>query len=680
MSTGPIGPERSVYFPDSDGHGDEDFLRVDRRVYSSGREEGQQKAARSFLENAGVRRVDEAVRVEAVLKRRYAVPDSAIADDTIKQDMEVFMRLLKKDPEQVGLFKDFFVLDAVDSDNVLSRCKPSRVYIDEPYEATGLRAYHDDSDTDHQRRKRRLSVRYSDIGVDRKRLVAFAKAVGVQRRLEARCQDIPRSHPEYDDLRSAPGNDTYSGVNIDYEIEEFGVLLDSIGPDKAKLIWKTMCEINPSCLEACRQMNRTREAHHAASTLVHELRKARWVPQKRNGEVFFAEPRGASSQLLPGGFPYDAEDAWIKAIEFGKTADNRSARAKREGFDNYHEKQQMVKIARFLRTHSVPPGEAFKRLRHEYDGAVPDDSKDIGGDWGPGSERDGFTAANDPRAVMLAIGEWWDDNKDERRREYDRLVYPEDFDPVRLKNERIDRSAWLTLFALAAFNTLGRTQDAQHRTFIERGLRDGWWQELAESEPPNDVNPWLDRLRAWSGVEQVEEYQLWRRAFVDLYTIVRWLDEYAVVMRKLPCIGADRGGDPVSLHDVLRPGQSPLLRELGTDAAPLDRTLGIGINWMIREMLRNGTYDAEDEAVMAPYCWMPSGRVRERLLGRLRFDGVSDNANSDDSRHVHCFVVEHVGNDCARFDGDFDLPLQLITRKKHTEALDRCFSDGMIGQ
>ena len=291
------------YFPDSDGHGDEDFPRVDRRVYSSGTEEGQQKAARSFLENAGVRRVDDAVRVEAVLKRRYAVPDSAIADDTIKQDMEVFMRLLKKDPEQVGLFKDFFVLDAVDSDNVLSRCRPSRVYIDEPYEATGLRAYHDHSDTDHQRRKRRLSVRYSDIGVERKRLVAFATAVGVQRRLEARCQDIPRSHPEYDDLHSAPGNDTYTGVNIDYEIEEFGVLLDSIGPDKAKLIWKTMCEISPSCLEACRQMNRTREAHHAASTLVHELRKARWVPQKRNGEVFFAEPRAEHHR---NSFPEDS--------------------------------------------------------------------------------------------------------------------------------------------------------------------------------------------------------------------------------------------------------------------------------------------------------------------------------------------------------------------------------------
>ena len=152
------------------------------------------------------------------------------------------------------------------------------------------------------------------------------------------------------------------------------------------------------------------------------------------------------------------------------------------------------------------------------------------------------------------------------------------------------------------------------------------------------------------------------------------------MMRKLPRIVAQRDGDPISLHDVLRPGQSSLLRELGIEAAPLDRTLGIGINWMIRELLRNGTYNERDEAVMAPYCWMPSLRVRERLLARLRFDHINDDANSEDSRHVHRFLVEHVGCDRARFYGDFDLPLQLITRKEHTEALNRCFGDGMIGQ
>ena len=671
---------KECYFPDSDGHGEADFPRVDRRVYSSGREEAQQKAARSFLENAGVRRVDEAVRVEAVLKRRYAVPDSAIADDTIKQDMEAFMRLVKKDPKRAGLFKDFFVLDAVDGDDVPSRCKPDQVFIDEPYEATGLDAYHDQN-TNRQQRKRRISVRYKQLEVDSQRLVAFADAVGAQRRLSATCQKIPQSHPEYKHLHRAPGNYTSTGTNVDYKIKEFGVLLESIRLDKAKLIWKTMRDIDPSCLKACLRKNQGREPHYADSTLVHELRAASWIPQEHDDGLNFVRPSEASRDLLPAGFPFDQGDKWIKAVEFGKTTDDRSAQARRDGFHNYDEKKQMVKIAEWCRTQGMSPYDVLQRLMRRFASAVPADGSDIRDDWAsnPALPNE-FGTTSEPRVVLLAIGKWWDRNKDEARRKYDRLVYPQDFDRERLQDEPIDRSAWLTLFALAAFNTLGRTQDAQHRTFIERGWRDGWWQELAESEPPDDVKPWLDRLRAWSGVGQVEEYQLWRRAFVDLYTIVRWLDEYAVVMRKLPRIVAQRDGDPVSLHDVLRPGQSPLLRELGIEAAPLDRTLGIGINWMIREMLRNGTYDAEDEAVMAPYCWMPSRRERQRLLARLRFDDVSDDANSDDSRHIHGFVVEHVGCDHARFDGDFDLPLQLITRKEHTEALNRCFSDGMIGQ
>ena len=671
---------RECYFPESDSHGDEDFPRVDRRVYSSGVNEREQKAARSFLESAGVRGVDDVVRVETVLERRYAVSDVAIADGTIKQDIKAFMRLVKKDPTQAGMFKDFFVLEAEDSHNVLSRCKPSQVFIDEPYEATGLGAYHDDSNISLQYRKLRLSERYRQIGVDPRRLVDFADAVGAQYRLKAECQEIPSSHPEYNNLRGAPGNYTYTGTDRDYKIKEFHVLLELIQLDKAKLIWRTMCEIDPSCLKACLRKNRSQEARYAASTLVHELRNAQWVPQEYSERMSFVEPRGASRQLLPGGLRFDPNDAWIKAIEFGKTADDRSARARREGFDDYDEKQQMVKIAQLLRARGVQPDEAFQHLSREYDGPVPDGSAGIGGSWRFGSERNGYATANEPRAVLLAISKWWDRNKNMRRSEYDRLLYPQDFDPARLQDEPIDRFAWLTLFALAAFNTLGRTQDAQHRTFIEQGCRAGWWQEFAESKPPDDVKPWLDRLHAWSGVKQVEEYQLWRRAFVDLYTIVRWLDEYAVVMRKLPRIAAERGGDPVSLHDVLRPGQSPLLRELGIEAAPLDRTLGIGINWMIRELLRKGTYDEGDEAVMAPYCWMPSLRVRERLLARLRFDHISDNADSEDSRHVHRFLVEQVGCDRARFYGDYDLPLQLITTKEHTEALNRCFGDGMIGQ
>ena len=673
---------KECYLPDSHGRSDEDFPRVDRQVYSSGKDKKQQDAARRFLEQAGVREVDDTVRVETILEKRYTQGDSSIDDDTVRQDMEAFMRLVKKDQKQADLFSDYFVFEADGGGGPAAqplRCKPKDVFLDTPYRDTGLSACHTLPGSLH--RKRRLAIHYQELGVDPDMLVDFADSTGAQCRLEAKQQEIESAHPEYDYLCSAPGNRSRYWEDTDFTIEEVKGLIRLIDIDRAKLIWRTMDNLESDYLKARLQKNRSQEAHCGSSTLVHQLRQARWVPQKSDGSVNFVRPRDASSVLLPEGFPYERGKEWIDAVQFGKAADDRSAQARRDGFDNHKEKQLMVKIAKWCRTRGVSPNEVLQRLMREAASAGPAHSAGVRDDrasgWASSNE---CGTAGEPQAVLLAIGEWWNRNKDERRCEYDRLVYPQDFDPARLQDEPIDRSAWLTLFALAAFNTLGRTQDAQHRMFIERGCQDGWWSEIARSTPPDNVKPWLDRLRAWSGVEQVEEYQLWRRAFVDLYTIVRWLDEYAVVMRKLPRIAAQRGGDAVSLHDVLRPGQSPLFGELGIEAAPLDRTLGIGINWMIREMLRTGTYDAGDEAVMAPYCWMPSRRVRERLLARLPFEDVSDDANSDDSRHIHGFVARHIGCDQARFDGDFDLPLQLITKKEHTEALIHCFSDGMIGQ
>src|SRR5262249_6712676 len=150
-------------------------------------------------------------------------------------------------------------------------------------------------------------------------------------------------------------------------------------------------------------------------------------------------------------------------------------------------------------------------------------------------------------------------------------VYPKFFSPSQLR-ETSDRVAWFTMFALACFQSFGRTQDEQHRSFIEAGGRDGWWPELAESRPPDDVQSWLDRLERWSRAEQFDQsFLTWRRAFVDLYTVSRWLDVYVELVCKLPRIVRERG--PVSLNDILQPSYSPVVMPLGLDAAPLNRSL-----------------------------------------------------------------------------------------------------------
>jgi len=275
----------------------------------------------------------------------------------------------------------------------------------------------------------------------------------------------------------------------------------------------------------------------------------------------------------------------------------------------------------------------------------------------------------DPEEVLKAIHAWWEMAKESERAEYAKRLYPEFFAPLHL-GETDDRTAWFTMFALACFQSFGRTQDGQHRGFLERGRREGWWEELANSRPPTDVNAWIVRLQGWSSPLELEQSFLpWRRAFVDLYTVARWLDEYVEIVRKLPRIVQHHG--PISLNDILRPSFSPLLAPLGIDAAPLNRSLGIGLNWMIREMLRSGFYEAEEQQLMAPYCWAPTKRVRELLvqLGAR----VDDTANKEASRVIHAFVVEKVGAELARFDGDFDLPLQIATRAENRQVLEDCF-------
>ena len=275
--------------------------------------------------------------------------------------------------------------------------------------------------------------------------------------------------------------------------------------------------------------------------------------------------------------------------------------------------------------------------------------------------------------ILARIHDWWVADGNRERGAYATRVYPRFFSPAMLR-ESDERTQWFTMFALACFQSFGRAQDGQHRVFIEGGYRKGWWQEIAESRPPNEIQPWLARLEDWSAPDLPDQGFLWRRTFVVLYTVSRWLTEYVEIVRKLPRVVQERG--TISLNDVLRPADSPVIQPLGVEAAPLNRPLGIGANWLIRECVRNGVYYLGDAAKMAPYCWMPSRRVR-KLLAKLGLE-LSEKADKEDSRAIHNFIVGHLGEDRARFGDDFDLPLQLVTRADYREVLRQCFEQGGV--
>ena len=277
------------------------------------------------------------------------------------------------------------------------------------------------------------------------------------------------------------------------------------------------------------------------------------------------------------------------------------------------------------------------------------------------------------KEVLARIHGWWVVDRDSKRGAYTTRVYPQFFSPSTLR-ESNDHAPWFTMFALACFQSFGRVQDGQHRSFIDRGYQEGWWRELAESKLPDACQPWIERLEQWATPYRDDQnFISWKRAFVDLYTVARHLDRYVRLIRQFPRIVEEHGHR--SLDVILRPTYAPEVAPLGEDAAPINRSLGIGANWLIRELVRHDVYGPDDESLLARYCWMPSLRVR-KLLAKLGMTDLSEQANKEDSGAIHAFIVNHLGEERARFGGDFDLPLQLVTRAGYGTVLAQCFEQG----
>jgi len=276
--------------------------------------------------------------------------------------------------------------------------------------------------------------------------------------------------------------------------------------------------------------------------------------------------------------------------------------------------------------------------------------------------------------VLEAIWGWWSEIRDDQIENYERMVYPFGYDRPRLGNLD-DRQAWFTLFAFAAFQNFGGTQDGQHRTFVEQGLQQGWWYELAQSRPPDDPEVWLSRLESWSSAALPDlSYWRWRRALLDLYTIARWLPQYVRIIELLPRAIREHGN--IRLSDAVTPSFSPIWQQAGIDAAPLVRTLGIGLNWLLRECVRLGIYDANAAKCIAPYGWATTRRLRNLLIWRLGAE-LDDDPSMDGSPAVWRFVKSRVRDyHQGTLVSDLDMPLQLITLRRNWSALERCLLAG----
>lgn len=275
----------------------------------------------------------------------------------------------------------------------------------------------------------------------------------------------------------------------------------------------------------------------------------------------------------------------------------------------------------------------------------------------------------DAETVLLAIAEWWQAERETLIPAYERSVYPTEGFAFGSLNDDSDET-WFTLLALATFQTLGRIKPDQSRHFVTHAMNEGWWHQLSTINPDADnLDPFVERLRAWSEPDAREDYMIWRRCLTDLCLIARHLDDYRTLFRRLP--GIIRQDGPVSIGNLLRPAFSVAASRIGVFAPPLARSLGIGANWIVRELARKGVYSQAQADLVLPYGWSTADRVR-KLAQRIGLGTFEHGV--DAGRNLHKAVENLIGEDAA-FAGDGDLPLHIITLAKHRDILNAILYD-----
>ncbi len=301
------------YFPTEGEEEDTSLPRVAEGVYSSGKNQTEQNDARRFLDGILVSEVGESDLVEVILNNHYR--GDAISPR--QNDLRRFIEIFEKQSDCASLFKSYHVFECQDGEWV----EPSGIYLDEPLCHTGLAAYYEPLESDEK--PRALAEWYQNCGISKERIVQFAIAAGARDQLLP-TETVCRDNPDWDYLKSVKGTFPTTPIDRDFVLPGLATAFLKPNLELSRLVWNMMSWLEThewDCLQAEYRLNQTNGSHYADSQLIHQLKKSAWIPQT---DETFAIPTEASSELLPGGFLFDAGNRWLSAIRFGKSAGGKS--------------------------------------------------------------------------------------------------------------------------------------------------------------------------------------------------------------------------------------------------------------------------------------------------------------------------------------------------------------------
>ena len=260
----------------------------------------------------------------------------------------------------------------------------------------------------------------------------------------------------------------------------------------------------------------------------------------------------------------------------------------------------------------------------------------------------------EPSAVLENIHAWWTREAADHIGKCEESVYG-DF-CLQLSNQpdwndSQIRENWLTLFMLGALHTMGRVQPEQNRSFIRLWRENEWLQEFASPRTNREARmEVLEQFLEQSG-ETIEFYD-WMRQYFSFVQLAHWLQDYGDAF-----LAIDQLNGPLLMTDITRLRYSSQFQGSDFDAPSIDRTLGIGACFVVRELMRLGILSSVHAY---PHCYTPVRRVRN-LLESIGFRGLDSDASQrwEQSVAIYEFLSEYLG-ERATFNGAFDIPFLII--------------------
>ena len=291
---------------------------------------------------------------------------------------------------------------------------------------------------------------------------------------------------------------------------------------------------------------------------------------------------------------------------------------------------------------------------------IPDDSSTETKESGNGKQSINATK------WLNNLYEWWEHNDTEIVENYNSEVYPstkpfvlnKDYFP----NDKQFRKNWISLFILGACETMGYYKRAAHRNFLNICEKKGWLDVF--SNPEINADRWIEVLENYldSQISDEINYFHWFKQFVSIYQLARWLEDYVHLFVEIEKYKEKS----IEIEQIISPRTSTIQQRGGIDAPPLTKILGIGNNFVLRELVRNSVIK---QPLIHRHCYVPVKRVREILI-KIGCKGLEGEYNKiRKSSIIYNFLRKHLGEKKATFNNAFDIPLLAVAEKQAPEYL-----------